>query len=111
MKKISRTSVSTENIYMSDSGCSFPYEGLAIEDDIRYLYDKIAPLKVTDINLSKINLVGEIFRADTKEELRSIEEYCELLGFEFEYEELPVIIIIGETFAITLDELNSAVNW
>lgn len=108
MKKISKQSISSENIFISDNNKEFPYAGLAKEEDEKYLYDKIKDLKVSDINIQKLNLKGEVFQASNKSEVQKIKNYCDIKGFNFEEGELPLIVIITDSLAISLVEINSS---
>ena len=105
MRKKSKRSVTSEFVFESDDGTSFPYEGLAVEHDIELLEEQISDLKKGEINIPEFNLVGNIYKAETEKELSLLEKYCEAKDLTLNEDSIPALIIITDSLAVSVNKM------
>lgn len=110
MKKISKKNIISENIFISDNGKSFLYEGLALEEDEKNLSNIINKLKIGTLNLDVFNLTGNVYRINNNKELDLINKYCNMKNIEVSCDNIPCALIVTKKIAISIDELQDIVD-
>lgn len=110
MRKVSRKSITQEYLFEAEDGTLFPYEGLAIEHDIKLLEEEISEMRAGDINIPDLNLIGSIYKINNKADLSFIEKYCELKDYDLNEISVPTNIIITDNFVISAEELRKVVE-
>ena len=110
MKKVSRRSITSEYLFEADDGKTFPYEGQAIEHDIKLVEDGLGKLKLSDISIRELNLIGSIYEIETKKDLSLMEKYAELKDFSLKSIDIPTKIIVTDNFVLSIEELKKVIN-
>lgn len=110
MRKLAKRKVTEEYVFESDDGTLFPYEGQAIEHDIKLMEEELEHLNRGNINIPALNLTGSIYVINKKLDANLIRKYCELRDFELNDPTIPTKVIITDDFVISIDELKKVVN-
>lgn len=105
MRRVSRKNITKEILFEAEDGRRFAYEGLALDHDIELAAKEIEDCKRGDINIPDLNLVGEIYRIDTKEEMSKIEKYCDHRDLTLSNTTVPALVIVTNTFAVNVEDL------